>query len=388
MTSIARENYLSELKEIDWDFSGENGTDGFAAYHWYPARYIPQLPGILIGYFSTPGEVVLDPFMGSGTTLLEAWKLGRRAIGVELNPVAVMIAQAKLFAPKESFISLRGMVEQRARGLLVDPRFEAELPSMVPHFDENVGWYHPDTLLELAAIWTALGEVVSSEFYVVGIAAFSAILRYASSQEKHWGWICDNVKPKQKTYRTALKRFIEKLNEFERASRSLLDDGRSLQESAVLLEEIMVKEGDCATVLAGLPDESVDLVVTSPPYYNMTDYISSQRLTHLWSDNEVDSVRLKEIGARFKRFRKTARAEYLDNMVDAFREIHRVLRRHQMCCVVIGESPSHAPVLSELEARFAELGFSQEAKLTRQVRKRRSLSPVLHSEEIILMRKG
>jgi len=64
-------------------------------YHKYPAKFIPQLTSRLIKENSRAGDLVCDPFMGSGTTLVEALINGRRVYGTDINPVAVLISKAK-----------------------------------------------------------------------------------------------------------------------------------------------------------------------------------------------------------------------------------------------------------------------------------------------------
>lgn len=64
-------------------------------YHRYPAKFIPQLAARLIQEYSAEGDLVIDPFMGSGTTLVEARLQRRASIGVDINPVACLIARAK-----------------------------------------------------------------------------------------------------------------------------------------------------------------------------------------------------------------------------------------------------------------------------------------------------
>lgn len=86
MDSIIKRDFDYELEQIDWDFVGERGPDSYVSFHWYPARFVPQIPSILIGYFSERGDTVLDPFCGSGTTLLEAFRLDRRPVGIDLHP--------------------------------------------------------------------------------------------------------------------------------------------------------------------------------------------------------------------------------------------------------------------------------------------------------------
>ncbi len=54
-------------------------------FYNYPARFSPKFANTIIRQFSKPGDVVLDPFMGGGTTIVEAMALGRRAIGIDIN---------------------------------------------------------------------------------------------------------------------------------------------------------------------------------------------------------------------------------------------------------------------------------------------------------------
>ena len=64
-------------------------------FYRYPARMSPDFAREVIAHFSRPGEMVLDPFMGGGTTLIEALAHGRRSIGVDLNPLAAFVTTAK-----------------------------------------------------------------------------------------------------------------------------------------------------------------------------------------------------------------------------------------------------------------------------------------------------
>ncbi|HEU4710837.1 MAG TPA: DNA methyltransferase, partial [Pyrinomonadaceae bacterium] len=277
MKSPDKERYRSELKNIDWDFTGDHGDTGFATYHWYPARYVPQLPGILINYFSEPGDTVLDPFCGSGTTLIEAFKFGRRAVGIDLTPAAILMTRAKVTEfEADSFTRFKHRllsdVENRLFQVRGSRRNEHVLLQSVPNFKENSRWFHPSTLIELTAIWYSIKAHSDSHYFAVAQAAFSAILIQCCSQEKHWGWICDNVKPKELLQRNAIVAYSNKLAEYERCAKQLMSEAKELQEQRVSLSDINVEQGDCFEILRRYSSESFDLVVTSPPYFNVTDY--------------------------------------------------------------------------------------------------------------------
>ena len=392
MKSLGKEQYRSELKRIDWDFTGSSSDSDFASFHWYPARYVPQLPGILIGYFSDPGEKILDPFCGSGTTLVEAYKFGRTAVGIDLNPTAVWITRAKLtsFEP-ELFLTFKNELGAAIESLVVqfqsDETDQKYLKELVPNFTENISWYHPETLKELAAVWHIIERYKDSSYYFVVLTAFSAILKQCCSQDKHWGWVCDNVKPKTFIYKNARSLFFKKLNEYGQAAEEMHSEALELQDKTVSLSDFDVIEGSCIEKLTGFCDGHFDLVVTSPPYFNMTDYVKSQRLSNLWLALDTKLIKQEEIGARHKRGGKNALDTFLAKMTDAFREISRVLKKDHFCCVVLGESPRHQPYLEKFETICNELGFELCDSIARRVSVDRSLFPSLLKENILIMRK-
>ena len=89
------EKVREALSGMDWAFTDDETTFLTHDIHPYPAKFIPQIPGNLISVLSGPGELVLDPFGGSGTTALEAMRLGRRALSVDANPIASLIGAVK-----------------------------------------------------------------------------------------------------------------------------------------------------------------------------------------------------------------------------------------------------------------------------------------------------
>src|SRR5213594_2218325 len=83
------------IASADLDFSWCTTSYLTHGIHPYPAKFIPQIPKFLIEELSYPGETIADIFCGSGTTLVEALLLGRNTIGVDANPLACLVSQAK-----------------------------------------------------------------------------------------------------------------------------------------------------------------------------------------------------------------------------------------------------------------------------------------------------
>ena len=87
---------LQEALRADLDFHGTDGNYSPHSWHPFSAKFPPQLPQHFIECLSDPYDVVFDPMLGSGTTLVEAVRLRRRAVGCDIDPLARMIAAAKL----------------------------------------------------------------------------------------------------------------------------------------------------------------------------------------------------------------------------------------------------------------------------------------------------
>src|ERR671925_928189 len=86
---------IKNLYALDWGLEDADTQYYTHGYHPYSAKYIPQIPNRLISYFTEKNDLVLDTFMGSGTTLVESKVLGRNAIGIDVNPLACLVAKVK-----------------------------------------------------------------------------------------------------------------------------------------------------------------------------------------------------------------------------------------------------------------------------------------------------
>ena len=92
---LTKRDKLTALLEGELNFHGENS--GYASHdlHAFAAKFPPQLPRAFIRGLTLPGERVLDPMMGSGTTIVEALIEGRKGIGLDLDPLALQLSRVK-----------------------------------------------------------------------------------------------------------------------------------------------------------------------------------------------------------------------------------------------------------------------------------------------------
>jgi len=86
---------LSKLLSSDLDFHRDASNLASHALHAFAAKFPPQLPRVFIEGLTVKGETVMDPMMGSGTAIVEAFLCGRRAVGFAIDPLALMICRVK-----------------------------------------------------------------------------------------------------------------------------------------------------------------------------------------------------------------------------------------------------------------------------------------------------
>jgi hypothetical protein len=333
---------------VNWDFPQAGTPLGSVhSLHWFAGNYIPQIPAALIQVLSKAGDLVFDPFCGSGTTGTEALRLGRRAVVSDRLSPCILISRAKLTV-------MRNGLDRRRLGELASAlTFEHECRSDRAGVrgegsnPELCRWYSDGTLAQLRFLWT-LVEAATDELRLPLEAVFGDVLFQCAStrgsststgklRRHHWGWIADNVRPLVPLDHNAIGLFRERL--------AALGSYPALEADAAL-----VLQQDARRM--ALPDAYADLVVTSPPYIGMIDYAHANRLLYLWMNWPMGMERMHEIGARFRRNRLAAVGEYLADMDNACTEIARVLKPGACCAIVLGASRKFPDAVQQTLALF------------------------------------
>jgi len=369
MASTIPRHFTELDAQEEWSFSEcTNQQTGYIThcYHRYPAKFIPQVAHRLIVDHSEQGDVVLDPFMGSGTTPVEALTLGRNARGIDINPAAVIAGRAKTRAIEPGRMA-RGLRQIEARlAYLIDPEkgglpFEAPDP-IVPSNQERLDfWFPRDQQVRLGVLLAIIEETPDEEVRDFLRCAFSHTLKTNSY------WLMKSSKPTRDRKKMeqglrapaiAFRRHLAKMCRANERFWALMAEahGSDVTFSAD------IRRGDSRN----LPwdDDSVDLVATSPPYVTSYEYADLHQLTTLWLGGVADLAASKEefIGSaaargrnveaaqsergsdivqRLGRLRKSKGEEvrqYFLDMQSVFAELHRVLRQGGLVCNVIGNT--------------------------------------------------
>ena len=285
------------MLRADLDFHGTDGSYSSHAWHPFPAKFPPQLPEFLIARLSGPGDVILDPMLGSGTTLVEAVRLGRRAVGCDIDPLALMIASAKLTpidaeAALETGLSILSAAESDCRedGCRLQRAFELRFDEKTADFIDY--WFLPQHQLELLALLQrieALSQSGTREFLkvvfsstIIAKSGGVSLARDLAHTRPH--------KDKKKEPGSALLEFAKRLERNVAAvgknmprdtEKSLSPNGLGAMDSRKRYCQAEVLAASAADT--GLPSESIDLIVTSPPYANNAiDYMRAHKFSLVW----------------------------------------------------------------------------------------------------------
>jgi SAM-dependent methyltransferase len=376
---------------MDWDFRGES-TRAYYPHNicWYPARFVPQIPMQFIAALSEPGDIVYDPFCGCGTTLVETLRLGRKAVATDISPVATFLTRVKaqiIAGEKVNVQVLRDISDVVSERL-----FHLRKTGSDRHFHKDLEelkqWYHPVTLGELFSIKSAIDSLGKDLTANIAKVAFLAIVMSASGlpTDRPYTYYADNVKPKSSLLQKDAYGLF----------RSRLLRTIAGQEKVPLLASEEV-HWFCLTrdILQILPSEigSIDLIVTSPPYLGVTDYITGFRLAHLWFDFDCDVAILKhnEIGARWKRKHSNGLSDYLNNMKKSIQIMVDCLKEGGHICLVLGEAKKYSEtVLQALSDHMTKvLGLTIISVLRRNVNQNFFIHPSggVATEDIIIFRK-
>jgi site-specific DNA-methyltransferase (cytosine-N4-specific) len=216
---------LERLKDLDWDFVDAKTNYLTHGLHPYPAKFIPQIPNALIQELSSVGEVVADIFCGSGTTLVEALTLKRHAVGVDANPLACLITEAKTtpLHPDDVSVLRELIVESGTLGEQIEGSTEqgrlftvAELAKgAIPDADAIQFWFEPFVIEELGQIRSWTNRLQSPAARTLARVAMSSIIVAVSRQDSDTRYVRrqKNIKPGD-----VLKRFSRALQDAVRAA--------------------------------------------------------------------------------------------------------------------------------------------------------------------------
>lgn len=254
---VTKLNEIINSKSNYLDFNGENMDYSTHKYHDYPATMIPKLPELFLSVITQYCDVksLYDPFMGSGTTLVEGLRHDIDSTGVDLNPLAVLMSKVKTKKLNQTTLenyrkAIYDGIEKEE--LLVST---GKLQLKLPTFKNIDYWYKPYVIKDLQIIRNQIMKIDEPEYRDFFLLAFSGTVRYVSNTRNG----------EFKMYRMAPKTL-------EKWHPDVIDKFREILDKNVEANSKLTEPTASANVILGssakldLPDNSFDMLITSPPY--------------------------------------------------------------------------------------------------------------------------
>lgn len=392
--------------------------------HPYTAKLTPHIPRYFIEKYTQKDDIVLDPFCGSGTTLLEARVLGRNAIGLDINPLAALISEVKTTSLDIDELSLAISLtkEELKNG-------NGKLTVEFPNIDY---WFCKKAQNELSRIKVSIENLqgrFKKDSYDFLLVCLSAIIRKSSYADPRIA----------KTYKS--KRVLEKKKNgwvptptqyFEDILDKNFERIKSLSEHLKTNNNyVKVFQGDAReapSILNQNGIEEIDFIITSPPYINAQDYFRSYKLELWWlglatpeevrylnklaigtenisgsnydskpnSDSRLLDLTLNKIW-KINKKKFYIIYNYFKNMNHIFRESHKMLKMGGHFCLITGNNTIcgvQIPTYKILTNIAKNNGFNL-VETARDKIRNRSLPPnrnhnggIIKEEWITVFRKG
>ena len=286
----------------------------------YVGKMKSGMARVLINLYSRRGDIVLDPFSGSGVVPLEAALAGRCAWANDLSPYAYVLTRGKLEAPGSRKVAI-----ERAKALI--DAAEQDAPSVdltvIPEWVRE--FFHPDTLREVLTAFRILRQQ-EDHFLTSCLLGILHHVRpgFLSYPASHLVPYLRKNKyppdefPEMYAYRDLRSRLLAKVKRAYR--RHLLPVG---------WEQRQYRVWETNTMSLPIEDETVDAIISSPPYFGALDYARDNRL-RLWFLGCED---WKELDASLTANSKV----YLPQMSVCLQEMYRVLKPGSYCVLILGD---------------------------------------------------
>ena len=350
---------IDVLEDAIYEINQPNPNSYTHGFFKYPCKFIPEIPRWSLKKYYKGGDdgIVLDPFSGSGTTLLEASLIGVKSLGAEIDEIAKLITKVK--STKLSEVEIKD-IKQRVSEILAKMKSGDydKKEVLLPNINNLEHWFREDILNDLGFLYYSILQIKNLNEKNFLLICMASIIKKVSN--------ADDISPKPYVSNNIVKdpppvgqTFLDVVNRY-------IQDVKELSDKDLASIHI---EGNATDIHA--EDCSIDLAITSPPYINAFDYVRTLRLENLWlqmaTEDELrekkklylgtESIKVREEREKLDILQEsTLLKEYFDNIIEVdekralilkrffedmkcnLEEVYRVLKQDGHYVIVIGNS--------------------------------------------------
>lgn len=294
--------------------------------HPYPAKFPITTAERFILEYSDEFDTVLDPFVGSGTTVLASSSCNRYGVGLDINGIAIMISKFKLLQlTREDLIELEKFIEN-----IKNDAHNENYGPLVEYNSIN-HWFCDEAIIGLSCIKNNIVSFFNNNerLLLFSRLTLSSIINTVSNQESDTRYAA--VIKEGITVDYVIELYEKKLHVFSEILLNCKRNEEVLANSNVFLHN----SKNCDEVIK---KNSVDLIVTSPPYPNTYDYYLYHKHRMLWLDEDFQLARDEEIGSR-REFSslKHSQDNFDQDLFKIFSSCNIVLKNNAKIVIIIGD---------------------------------------------------
>ena len=375
--------------DYSWSFSDKTIKDTSYithGYYTYPAKFIPQLASRLIQEYSNENDIVIDTFLGSGTTIVEAIVNNRIGIGTDINNIAHLIAKVK--TTPLNIIELNKKLTDIYNDLNNINQLTFNNINQLIFENERINyWFLPPQKEKLLKILNRILEIKNKDIQEFFIVSFCQILKSCSI------WLQKSIKPT----RDNSKQLQDPYRLFFKQAKKMI---KGHEEFLKLLNPLILKNiNNYRNIICGdsrnqpCKENTATLIVTSPPYVTSYEYADLHQLPSLWLGyiTDLTEFRKRFIGSAYTNRKeidlKSNTAEniilklgknkksqevknYFADILETFYEMKRILKNGGKASIVIGNTQYKGVDILNAEVfieQFHNIGFKTHKIIKREI---------------------
>lgn len=322
-------------------------------YHSYFAAFPPQLVSKLLEKYSKEGDVFLDPFMGGGSSVVEGFRAKRKTIGSDISNFSKFLNQTKSKPIKINEKDFELFLIKIKKDILSKKSKDYEkFRYHIPYVTNIDNWFTKESKFDLAIILHHIRKIENKHLQNFFLLGFSSIIRKASNAKNLDQHLCikkeKKIPPVYDIFETKITLMKDQMKEYVGSLGSLRQ-----------YTTPKIHTCDCRKLTKITPENSVDVVITSPPYGTGSKYTDVYRMSFDWLELE-------------KPVRRTSlehNPDFAFVLKKALEQIYLVLKKGKYCCFVYGD-PSTENSLTQIAIDDAKsIGFSYEGLISCPIEK-------------------
>ena len=284
--------------------------------HPYHGKFYYGIPQYFLTKYGQDAHNVLDPFCGSGTTLIEASLAGKKSVGVDINFLSCKISNAKT-----CLIDIE--ILKKFYSTIINCEDDTDIC-----FTDSEFWFTKDNYKELCKIYNGISKIKKTDYKNVFEVILSSILKTCCNKRKVWNnvYIADNILPNINSKISIKKMFERKCKAYFQAYQEFNINDR---ESCIVIEK---------NILKFKPDNQFDMIITSPPYPFAVDFAKYNRLSYYLFKQDLELAVSKETGARSKRNKKNCIEDFFKEMKKLYLHIMNLVKIGGYACMTVGDT--------------------------------------------------